>query len=220
MPGTLRPEEASSPIPPPPVWTDLAENRAGAAVQAQADEARRQAPVRSFLARVLNVHTEERAWRIGAEGEQMVAHRLRKLDPRWKILHSVPVGDRGSDIDHVLIGPGGVFTVNTKNHPGKEVWVSERALMVDGQRQPYLRNSRHEAKRASKLLTAACGFEVAVQPIIVTVNAELTVKSMPPDVEVVGSKSIRKWLEKRPVVLSDQEVEAIYALARRDSSWR
>jgi hypothetical protein len=65
----------------------------------QAVTLRRAAPIRTFLARILNVHTEERAWRIGADGEEKVAAQLAKLakkDQRWRFLHAVPVGDRGS----------------------------------------------------------------------------------------------------------------------------
>jgi hypothetical protein len=50
--------------------------------------------VRTMLARVLGVRTDERAWRLGARGEQTVAKQLAKLEPLWRVLHDVPVGDR------------------------------------------------------------------------------------------------------------------------------
>lgn len=109
-------------------WRDLAQTRAGAGVRAQARQARQAAPVRTLLARVLGVHTDERAWRLGADGEEAVAAQLRKLDGRWRTIHSVPVGSRDSDIDHVVIGPGGVYTVNAKNHPNACVSVGGNAV--------------------------------------------------------------------------------------------
>lgn len=81
--------------------------------------------MRTFLARVLMVHTEERAWRIGADGEEKVGAQLDKLiqrDPRWRAIHAIEVGERGSDIDHLVIGPGGVYSLNAKHHPGAKVW--------------------------------------------------------------------------------------------------
>jgi hypothetical protein len=96
-------------------WTDLATNRAAAEAREQALALKAQAPVKTFLARALDVHTDERAWRIGADGEEKVAAQLDKVakkDPRWRSLHAIPVGNRGSDIDHLISGPGGVFTVN------------------------------------------------------------------------------------------------------------
>lgn len=203
-----------------PAWQDLSQNRAGQAVRERAVELRSEAPVKTFVARVFGVHTDERAYRVGADGEEEVAWRMRKLGDGWHVLHSVPVGEKDSDIDHVVIGPPGVFTLNTKNHSRKKVWVAEKAFMVSGQKTNYLRNSRHEAARASKLLTTACGFDVQVDPIIVVIAAELTIKAQPADVHVVARKRIGKWLERRPATLSPVAVEAIYEMARRDTTWR
>lgn len=200
-------------------WVDLAGNRAGQAAREQAVELRQAAPVRTFVARALQVHTDERAWRIGADGEEALARRLRKLGNEWRILHAVPVGDNGSDIDHVVIGPGGVFTLNTKNHSGKKVWVSETTLMVGGHRTQYLRNSRFEGTRAADLLSRACGFDVAVKAVIVVLCDELTIKAVPEDVAVTSIRAIRKWLQRQPAVLGSVDVEAIYEQARRGSTW-
>jgi hypothetical protein len=142
--------------------TDLALNRPGQAAREQAVVHRQAAPLKTIFARVLGVHTQERAWRIGADGEQAVAAQLARLDSEWLVLHAIPVGNRGSDIDHLVIGPGGVFTINTKHHPDASIWVGGNTFMVNGQRQPYVRNSRHEAQRASRILTAASGFPIVV----------------------------------------------------------
>jgi hypothetical protein len=212
---------ATAPTPPAPTQTavDLAENRAGEAVKAKAAEVRAEAPARNMLARVLGVHTEERAWRVGAKGEAKVGKVLDKLPDGWRVLNGVPVGDRGSDIDHVVIGPGGVFTLNTKHHPGGRVWVAERAVMVNGQKTDYLRNSRHEAGRASLLLTRATGFHVDVQSIIVIVSADITRKADPTGVHVVPREVLKRWLDKRPERLTTESVDAIFEHARWDSTW-
>ncbi|WP_366889345.1 nuclease-related domain-containing protein [Pseudonocardia sp.] len=71
----------------------------------------------------------DRSWRVGADGEFAVAELLvelnpvslipwpRRKPPAWRVLHSVPVGDGRTDIDHVLIGPPGVVTINTEHPP-------------------------------------------------------------------------------------------------------
>jgi hypothetical protein len=182
-------------------------------------ERRQAAPVKTFIARLFRVHGNERAWRVGAEGEEEVARHLGRLSEGWRVLHSVPIGEMGSDIDHVVIGPPGVFTLNTKNHIRGNVWVTETVFMVNGQKREYFRNSRYEAKRASSLLSAACGFDVPVEPIIVVMAARLTVKSQPTDVHVVGRKAIRKWLMQRRSILTPERVEQIYKIARSDLTW-
>jgi hypothetical protein len=50
---------------------------------------------------------------MGDEAEQRTAQELRKLRNRgWKLINHVSL--QGRDIDHVLLGPGGVFGVETK----------------------------------------------------------------------------------------------------------
>ena len=182
------------------------------------------APVRSTLARLLRVHTEEAGWREGADGEERVGDQLAKIerkDPRWVFLHSVPVGKRGSDIDHVAIGPGGVFTINTKHHKGADIWVGGNGVMVNGQRTTYVRNSRFEAERAARLLSDRCDFDVPVMGLIATVNAKnFTVKAQPNNVHVLPRMQLARWLLKLGPVLTDDVLVRIFNVARRSTTWR
>lgn len=215
---------ATEPPPTERAWLDLADNAAGAEARAQATAARDAAPVRTLLARALRVHTDERAWRLGADGEEKVAAQLDKVlkkDPRWRFIHAIPVGARGSDIDHLIIGPGGVFTANAKNHPNGKIWVGGDTLMVNGQRQPYIRNARHEAARAAKLLSEACGWPVPVEGVIVLVNAvEWTIKTPPRDVHVVPRRQIARWLLRHGDVLDPERQTEVFDAARRSTTWR
>jgi hypothetical protein len=230
-PNVPVPEAPAAPEPTPPPatvaerpWVDLATNTPGAAAREQALTARDAAPVRSLLARALGVHTDERAWRIGADGEERVAAQLAKVvkkDSRWRVIHAIPVGTRGADIDHLVIGPGGVFTANAKHHPRAKIWVGGNTFMVNGVKQPYIRNGRHEAKRAADLLTAACGFPVHVEGLVVTVNADdVVVKSQPDGVTVVPRVRTAKWLLRHGEILGTDTIEAVYEVARRSSTWR
>ena len=204
-------------------WVDLALNRPGESARDEALRARAAAPVKTTVARVLGVHTPERAWRIGADGEELVAKEIKKAqkkDPRWHVLHAVPVGDRGSDIDHVLIGPGGVFTVNAKHHPKAKIWVGGNTVMVNGSRQQYVRNSRFEAERAARMLSAVTGNSVYVEGLIVTVNAaDMVVKSQPAGVTVTWRNNLVKWMLSLGTVLDDETIEAVYDAARKSTTW-
>lgn len=205
-----------------PGWDDLSNTKAGAAARAQAQALRDAAPVRTFLARALRVKTDERAWRIGADGEEVVAAQLKKLGDGWRVLHAVPVGDRGSDIDHVIIGPPGVFTLNAKNHPDARIWVRGNTFKVNGQNVPYVRNSRHEAQRAARLLTAASGLPVEARGVVVIYGATggLTIKEQPDDVRVIARRQVVGWLRKQPVLLTAEQVAHIYEHARRSTTWQ
>ncbi len=199
---------------------DLAGNVAGAAARTRRDEVNAQAPVRNFVARILGVKTDERAWRVGAKGEEKVAAELGKLGAVWQVLHAIEVGRRGSDIDHLVIGPAGVFTLNAKRHPNGSAWVAEHSVRVNGQRTDYLRNSRFEAQRAARLLSAACGRDISVRAVVVFVDLDkFTVKQMPADVHVTTRRRLKAWLRSLPTTLGHDDVQTIYAQARRRSTW-
>jgi Nuclease-related domain len=205
-------------------WTDISGTVAGAAARERAlAERSAQGRVRHLLAGIVGLHTEERAWRIGADGEQAVADQLTKLGPRWRVLHAVRVGEQGSDIDHVVIGPGGVFTVNAKNHPDKSIWVGGETFLINGRPVPYIRTSRHEARRASRLLRERAGFPVEATGVIAVMGAHkgFTVKKQPEDgaVLVVQRKRIAQLLLETPPRLTDRQTDAIFEVARRSTTW-
>lgn len=54
---------------------------------------------------------------MGAQGEEHVGELLNGLTDRgWLVIHDASFG-RGN-VDHILIGPAGVFTIETKSHAG------------------------------------------------------------------------------------------------------
>jgi Nuclease-related domain len=202
--------------PPHGGWTDLVRNDPGQALWEHAS----QLPAPPWYA--VGAKREARAWRVGAMGEETVAEELSSISRtgNWRYVHSVPVGSRGSDIDHVLVGPAGVFTVNTKSHRDSNVWVGPNTIMVSGHRQPYLRNSRHEANRASRLLSAATGFEVSVHPVIAVVDPRnITYRNPPSDVTVVTRRGLKRWATSLRPALSDEHIESIFSVARRSTTW-
>jgi hypothetical protein len=198
-----------------------ARERAQAELAAQRDRSR----VLSFIVRAVDAKTDERNWRVGADGEETVGARLEKLRKHgWHVLHAVPVGERDSDIDHVVIGHGGVYTLNTKNHKGKSVRVGRHAVWVDGHQQPYLRNSRFEADRASRLLSQACGFAVIARAALVfltgTLIPDVTIKQQPDDVLILDRMDIPGTFKRAPKRLTPQQVDGIFEQARRSTTWQ
>ncbi|HEY3410026.1 MAG TPA: nuclease-related domain-containing protein, partial [Propionicimonas sp.] len=168
--------------------------------------------------------TDERSWRVGADGEETVGGRLEKLRADgWRLLHSVPVGNRGSDIDHVLLGPGGIYTLNTKTHPDGKIWVGKTTVMVNGHKQPYLRNSRFEADRAARLLSAAVGWSVEVTPALVfltgTFIPQITIKDKPEGVIILDRLDLPRYFRKRQPRLTPSEVAQVFEYARRSITW-
>jgi hypothetical protein len=206
-----------------PATEDLARRAPASSVIAETLRLQSDVPTRSRIARFFGrtpLSVESQTWYRGALGELEVARVLTQLDPGWTAIHAIPVGTKGSDIDHLVIGPGGVFTINTKHHQGMKVWVGSKRLLVNGQRTGHLRNAEFEASRTAKLLTTAAGTRVEVVPIVAIVGARsITVRERPANVVVVSSTRLAHWLKKRPVILGAEEIARLRRLAGAADTW-
>jgi hypothetical protein len=68
---------------------------------------------------------DTRAWRRGAKGERRTARLLAPLEDRgWAILHDLAMPGSPANIDHLVIGPGGVLVIDSKHY--------RRQLRLDG----------------------------------------------------------------------------------------
>jgi hypothetical protein len=173
----------------------------------------------------LVIDDEAVSWYRGVLGERYVASILDTLGDGYTVLHSVPVGRGTTDIDHVVISDAGVFTINTKYSPGKDVWVAGRGVVVGGFKQPYVRNSLAEAHRAAESLSKISGLTVPVTALIVFVNpAKLTRKATAgggeyePDIQVISDRELKGSLSGRPVFSSEQ-ISRIVSAAVEPSTW-
>ena len=205
-----------------PGGTNLSTVGAGASVRAKQAELNERSPMARYAESLIGRDQAE-SWRLGAEGEEAVARELERLPGGWLALHSVPVGSRGSDIDHVIVGPRGVFTINAKNHGQKPVKVKENAILVGGRSEPYARNARFEAARAATLLSQACGFPVAVTGLVVFTSASecVTVIAQPRDGKVVmlSLDQLVPWLLDRELALAPRWARAVAEQAKWEKTW-
>lgn len=164
---------------------------------------------------------DARPWYTGALGERSVAARLATLPDGWTVLHSLPVGRGGADVDHLVVGPGGVFTINTKHHVDASVWVAGRTVLVAGQRQPYAARSEAEGRRVDRIVAEVVADAPVVRPLVVVVGAKrLTVKAGPVAVTVLRAEQLRRWLVAQPARLTPAQVQRLVDRFDDPATWQ
>ncbi|MDJ0324777.1 nuclease-related domain-containing protein [Cryobacterium sp. PH31-AA6] len=180
-------------------------------------------PARTRFGRVFGyspLGAESVSWYLGAKGEIAVARVLATLPAGWTVFHALPIGKKGADIDHLLIGPGGVFTINTKNHAGKGVWVAGQTVMVSGHRVSHIRSAEYEADRVTKLLRQRMPHLAAAHPVVAVVNPKsLTIKKKPDLVAVLAATGLRRWILTRPVRLGPAELARLQQIIDDPATW-
>jgi hypothetical protein len=129
----------------------------------------------------------------GATGEEHVGSLLAELaDGDWRVIHDATLG-RGN-VDHILIGPPGVFTVETKSHPGPV-----RVARVHGAVLKQAQAQRRAIERVTDL---------EVEPLIVFSRAWVDrPMARRKGVRVVPARMLLGYLGKREARLSEREVE-------------
>lgn len=212
-------------------WEDLSLREPGESLRARVHEEREKLRRRSramYYADkwILGDDGWAGPWLKGIAGERRIARVLNRLARRtdWRVLHSIELPG-GGDIDHLLIGPDGVVTINSKNHRGAQIAVTPRAVYIRGNRTEYLDDARKDARRASEVLTSAVGFPVEVTPCVAIVSGSLfTMRfeshGLPDDVLVASEWNLPRVLWETDKGLPAETVEAIYDVARRSTTWR
>jgi hypothetical protein len=118
----------------------------------------------------------------------------------------------------VVIGPAGVFTVNTRYLFG-EIVVYQRSITHEGVKTDYLSKATAEAGRAARLLTTAIGRPVQVRGILAILADEWTIVEEPPDVIVRGPRGAKNLMLKQPPVLRPSDVIVLAAAASKPDTW-
>jgi hypothetical protein len=165
-----------------PGFEDLALRLPGHGLAEEAANARANGPAEA-----------DRPYRLRADGQHAVAEALAKLTrtpalrrgrgARWRILHRVPMAFAEGDVvlDHLVIGPPGLFVIEVVNHPGGRVVVEDHELDIAGtplDLEWRRRIGAEVADRVSVALARAAGAvetldPPAVHPVVAVVGATL-----------------------------------------------
>jgi hypothetical protein len=154
------------------------------------------------------------AWRRGAAGERRTARLLNPLERHgWVVLHDLAVPRSRANIDHLVVGPGGVFVIDSKQYRGR--------LQLDGSGRlwhgrypfaPTLRAVDYEADQAARVLVDP---DVVVVPIVAVHGAQVPWgKLVTQGVPVVAAKRLPSMLRQRPAVLGPERVAWLADQAR------
>jgi len=136
------------------------------------------------------------AWAVGAQGERTVGDRLRPLSARGiAVLHDRRIPGGRANIDHIAVGPRGVFVIDAKVVSGKVAvragpWPGRRrgrTLVVGGRRRPdvVLGIVRQVAVVEGVLRRRPEHVDAPVRPLVVLVGAARRRRDRPLSVDGV-----------------------------------
>ena len=154
------------------------------------------------------------AWAKGEAGERKTARALAKLPPdRFTVLHDRAIPGSPANIDHVVIGPPGVFVVESKSYKGK-VTVQGDEVLVGGRRRPIIEQAHREAAVVqSALAPELARLSIDVWPLVCIHGADLPWNKKVLGVRIVGARGLVRSLRDMPPILGPEDVRLLGDLA-------
>jgi len=147
----------------------------------------------------------------GARGEERVAGLLEMLPTGWHVFHDYPAGKY--HVDHVVVGPMGVFAVETKNW-SSQVTVEDDEVLVGGwtpDRRP-LPQARNEAEAVREKLKDA-GWKGSVEAVLcMASDTFVEPECVVGKVNLLNAERLLDWFARRSTVLSANEVTRLAQL--------
>jgi Nuclease-related domain len=131
----------------------------------------------------------------------------------WAVLHDLAIPRSQANIDHLVIGPGGVFVIDSKQYrsrleldPSGELWHVRYPLA------PAVRAASWEADQAARVLPDP---GMAVVPIVAVHDAQVPWgKAVAEGVPVVSARRLPSMLCALPAVLGPERVADLADQAR------
>ncbi len=157
----------------------------------------------------------DKSWSVGAEGELKTAAVLNALPDDYFVFHDVIMGNSSANIDHVVIGPTGVFVLDSKN------WA--RTIEKDRWgRWSY--NSRPVARTIKSTMAETMWVVDALDPEVkrwgIYVHAAWVMTKTEQHfdrmelIDLVNLRSLQGYLTGRPDILNKRQVRRLESHAR------
>ena len=174
---------------------------------------------------------EREARRVEAAGARAL-NRLDHLGPSWHVvdwprtdppeahLSALDRGIRDERAGFLAIGPGGLFAITIADHGRARVLVAGDVVQINGKRPAYVVETRRDAKRASKALSAAVGLTVPIAPVLVFVGSgQISVYGLPKGCLVATHRELDRLLLAGGDRISAATAEKLSEVARQPTTW-
>jgi hypothetical protein len=142
----------------------------------------------------------------------------------YRAMHARPIPESEEQIDHLVVGPTGVFAIDSEDWDKKLVVRTKKGTQLwhgPYSKKDRLQHAQWEAQRAAEMLSGEIGKPVSVRPVMAVYGPRIpwdvaTIR----DVDVFSGPRLRKYLRRRARQadvrpLTDSEIEKIYEAANK-----
>lgn len=156
--------------------------------------------------------TSENYYR-GRKGESIILEELKKLPDEFRVFCDVKI-QRPYNIDFLVVGPTGIFSVEVKSHSGKIGYAQGKVTINDSvpKEKDFLRQAKGEARSIANYLKEKMNGDNWVFPVLVFSNKNTTMSfGLKPvdDVFVVGRGFLLSLLQLGERRISEKDLSEL-----------
>lgn len=146
-------------------------------------------------------NTEKNKWIKGIKGEKLVRDYLKQLPQDYYVFHDVEFSESYGDLDHVILGPKGIFVIETKNYQGFFVVKDAEWFYKNGRRitkargQPGKQVIRNSISLKNFLTENGINLGVIrINAIVTLVNKNFKIEKEPKNYKVLFPETIPQYI--------------------------
>jgi len=136
----------------------------------------------------------------GIQGEKKTSRALRDLDDDYFLLDDVQLYSNSGNIDHVILGPSGIFAIESKNYSGiirsyGDTWYrasgpGRKSYEIASVSTQAKNNAKNLYKFLQRHLSSSFGRIPFITPLVAFTNSSMDLQSHNPTVEIVFHRKI------------------------------
>jgi hypothetical protein len=157
----------------------------------------------------------------GAEGEMVVSEYLNELSRKYIILNDVNLPGHYGNIDHIVLGPTGIFVIETKNFSGSYIIDDDQWLYGgDSNNKKAYKNPGDQIKANSKALSKFLSSEgikllkTSKFAVVAFINPNLTIKTKPKHYDVMHPSNLQNFILSRKCKLNEECVMRVFNILK------
>jgi hypothetical protein len=162
---------------------------------------------------IFRLRPQLRRLRFGEGGQRRVAEALERIrDKGYSVFHDLPAN--GSNVDHVVVGPTGVYAIETRTRKGADLirYQNDSELLIGAKinDSPALRHARGSAYAVQEQLKEHLHAAYWVKPVLVFVGSRRVQQPVVDyTVDVITADDLENYFARQQPEITDADVASI-----------
>ena len=169
---------------------------------------------------LLDAYSKKENWNKGIRGEQIVSNYLNQLPEDYSVFNDVKFPGSYGNLDHIVLGPNGIFVIETKNYKGffiieDKEWYYKGKYTQKARSQPGKQVITNSMSLRKFLMDNNINMDgVWIDSIVTLINKNFKIKQKPKNYNVLFPSTIPNFIQNSNKKIDDNILEEAILLIK------